>query len=226
MRSSIHWVRDARRWGMGGLPFSLGLLVAVVFCASGFAKDKDKDKDAGADVKFTSRTELVLVPTIVTEKSGAHMSGLKKEDFTIMENGSARQIATFEEITSDPERWSRPANVRSSAMSGQPGKRGRIHAAGYADCLGFAKHLPGGLELCARATAQVSVAIFGPAGTDGAVHTGTSGDPGDTRFHDRSGSADCGAPQGDGGTPQLVDTAGDIQTATGAANPVGSERAA
>jgi VWFA-related protein len=80
------------------------MVLGFVLCSIPMlAGDKDKDKE-GAEVKFTSRTELVLIPTLVTDKSGAHVGGLKKEDFTILENGSPRQIATFEEITSDP-RW-------------------------------------------------------------------------------------------------------------------------
>lgn len=81
------------------------VFAAFTICTSAFAKDKEN-----ADVKFTSRTELVLVPTLVTDKAGAHVSGLKKEDFTVLENGSARQIASFEEITSDPHRIVRRTN--------------------------------------------------------------------------------------------------------------------
>jgi VWFA-related protein len=39
---------------------------------------------------------------LVTDKSGNHIAGLKKEDFTVFENGSGREVATFEEITSNP----------------------------------------------------------------------------------------------------------------------------
>jgi VWFA-related protein len=58
--------------------------------------------DTSAAVTFHARSELILVPTLVTDKSGAHISGLKKEDFTVFENGAPRSIVTFEEITSDP----------------------------------------------------------------------------------------------------------------------------
>src|SRR5690242_12876988 len=73
------------------------------------AKDKDKND---AEIKFTSRTELVLIPTLVTDKSGAHIGGLKKEDFTVFENGSERQVATFEEITTDTRRVSRTRSTQ------------------------------------------------------------------------------------------------------------------
>jgi VWFA-related protein len=84
----------------------LTVFAALAISTLGFAKDKDKNED-NAEVKFTSHTELVLIPTLVTDKAGTHISGLKKEDFKILENGSERQISTFEEITSDPRRLSR-----------------------------------------------------------------------------------------------------------------------
>ena len=81
------------------------MVVGVVACSiPASAGDKNKE---GPEVKFTSLTELVLIPTLVTDKSGAHVGGLKKEDFAVFENGSPRQIATFEEITSDPHRLTR-----------------------------------------------------------------------------------------------------------------------
>jgi VWFA-related protein len=67
-----------------------------------------KDKDDVPDVKFTLRTELVLIPTVVTDKSGNHISGLKKEDFTVLENSAEQKITTFEEVSSTPNRFSRP----------------------------------------------------------------------------------------------------------------------
>jgi VWFA-related protein len=84
-----------------------------------------KDKEDNAEVKFTARAELVLIPTLVTDKSGNHITGLKKEDFTVLENGAEQKIATFEEITSDPHRMSRPMkpNEFSNALAGGPSSR-------------------------------------------------------------------------------------------------------
>jgi VWFA-related protein len=90
-----------------------------------FAKPKDKDKENNSEVKFTSRTALVLVPTLVTDKSGNHILGLKKEDFTVLENGAEEKLATFEEITSDAHRWTRPGNPNefSNSLAGGPSAR-------------------------------------------------------------------------------------------------------
>jgi hypothetical protein len=83
----------------------------AAFCSiSIFANPRDKDKDKDAEVKFTARTELVLIPTLVTDKSGNHITGLKKEDFTVLENGVEQKVATFEEITSDTHRWTHANN--------------------------------------------------------------------------------------------------------------------
>lgn len=86
------------------------------------AKPNDKEN---SEVKFSARTELVLIPTLVTDKSGNHITGLKKEDFTVLENGAEQKIATFEEITSDPHRLSRPKNPNefSNSMAGETSSR-------------------------------------------------------------------------------------------------------
>src|ERR1700723_1742893 len=78
--------------GLPSVSRYLTLLAAFAICASSLAKDKEN-----AEVKFTSHTELVLIPTLVTDKAGAHISGLKKEDFTGLENGSVRQICRCQE---------------------------------------------------------------------------------------------------------------------------------
>jgi VWFA-related protein len=101
-------------------------IIAALACSIFvFAKPSDKDKENNSEVKFTSRTELVLIPTLVTDKSGNHISGLKKEDFTVLENGAEQKIATFEEIASDAHRFSRPRNPNefSNSLAGGPSAR-------------------------------------------------------------------------------------------------------
>ncbi len=98
-------------------------IIAALACSIFlFAKPKDKDS---SEVKFTARAELVLIPTLVTDKSGNHITGLKKEDFTVLENGAEQKIATFEEITSDAHRLSRPKNPNefSNSLAGGPSSR-------------------------------------------------------------------------------------------------------
>jgi VWFA-related protein len=101
----------------GALVVALACSVFVFAGAGG--GDKGKDKDA-SEVKFAAGAKLVLVPTLVTDKSGNHIGGLKQEDFTVLENGAPQKIATFEEITSDPHRLSRPRNPNefNNALAG------------------------------------------------------------------------------------------------------------
>ena len=67
----------------------------------------------------------MLIPTLVTDKSGNHITGLKKEDFRVLENGAEQKIATFEEITSDTHRLSRPRNPNefSNSLASGPSAR-------------------------------------------------------------------------------------------------------
>jgi len=52
--------------------------------------------------RIISRANLVLVPTVVTDKSGVHIKGLTKDDFYVSENGAAQKVSVFEEITTQP----------------------------------------------------------------------------------------------------------------------------
>jgi VWFA-related protein len=51
-----------------------------------------------------SSSELVLIPTVVNNGSGTHVSGLKKEDFFLKQDGKARPIAIFEEVKTSTAR--------------------------------------------------------------------------------------------------------------------------
>ena len=56
------------------------------------------DDKSQAPVTFTSRTELVLVPVVVKDKSGEPVAGLTKDDFDLQDSGKSKPIATFEEV--------------------------------------------------------------------------------------------------------------------------------
>src|SRR5437868_4292952 len=55
-----------------------------------------QDKKAQSPI-FTSGISFVQVPVIV-QRSGKHVSGLKKDDFSLRQDGKEEPIATFEEI--------------------------------------------------------------------------------------------------------------------------------
>lgn len=50
--------------------------------------------------KLSTRTDLVLVPVLVTS-AGKHVPGLPKDAFRIEENGKVRSISVFEEVTTE-----------------------------------------------------------------------------------------------------------------------------
>jgi len=105
---------------MGCKRFCYVTVMAALACSI-FIFAKPKDKENNSDVKFTARTQLVLIPTLVTDKSGNHITGLKKEDFTVLENGAEQKIFTVEEVTTDTKRLSRPmkTNEFSNSLAGQ-----------------------------------------------------------------------------------------------------------
>jgi VWFA-related protein len=52
-------------------------------------------------VKLTARSDLVLVPVVVTDKSGKAVAGLKKDTFRVEENGKLRNLTLFEETKTE-----------------------------------------------------------------------------------------------------------------------------
>ena len=45
--------------------------------------------------KFVSKSQLVLVPVVVTGKKGEHVSGLSRDAFKIEEHGKVRAATDF-----------------------------------------------------------------------------------------------------------------------------------
>jgi VWFA-related protein len=66
-----------------------------------YAEDEEK-------VKFRSETVLVQVPVIVTDKKGAHLHSLTKDDFQIWESGKLQKIVAFEEVVASNARLRSP----------------------------------------------------------------------------------------------------------------------
>ena len=58
----------------------------------------------GVQTVFKAESNLVIVNIAVRDKSGKPMSGLKKEDFTLLENGKPQTISVFEvqQLSNDP----------------------------------------------------------------------------------------------------------------------------
>jgi VWFA-related protein len=65
-------------------------------------------QDQAGTAKFSARSELVLVPVVVVDKSNAAVLHLSKEDFRVFENGQEQTIKVFEEAHSEETRVTRP----------------------------------------------------------------------------------------------------------------------
>lgn len=54
-----------------------------------------------SQIKFSTRSDLVLVPVIVTDRSGKPVAGLAKQVFSVEENGRLRSLSLFEETRTE-----------------------------------------------------------------------------------------------------------------------------
>jgi VWFA-related protein len=78
------------------------LFVGISFAQSSSPASPDaqlKPNDAAPPL-FTSTTQFVTIPVVVTGKDGQHITGLPKSAFRIEEQGHPRDTAVFEEVTS------------------------------------------------------------------------------------------------------------------------------
>ncbi len=93
------------------------VLCAVALSGHGFSQDAGSSLPSdipALTTKFKTRAELVTVPVVVTYKNGQHILGLKKEDFTLLEDGKPQKIANLEEV----QETSGPVKARAA----QPGQ--------------------------------------------------------------------------------------------------------
>jgi VWFA-related protein len=81
---------------------------------------------------FTSNTNLVVIDVSVKDRSGNPVAGLKKEDFTLLEDGKPQQISVFEFQRLDesaPDRPKVPA-IKPAAPAPAPVQKVEIQAPG------------------------------------------------------------------------------------------------
>src|SRR5437868_7212030 len=67
----------------------LGIVISVVALPPQFSKD-----DVNTPAVRVS-TRLVLVDAVVTDKAGQRITDLKKDDFTVLENGKPQKLSAF-----------------------------------------------------------------------------------------------------------------------------------
>jgi len=102
--------------------FATLLLLPLLTMAAG-APAQDQSAQTGAT--FTSKANMVLIPTVV-EEGGKHVAGLTKDNFEVLENGKPRQISSFELVTTPSTvlgRAPRQKGVYTNEVTGDNGPR-------------------------------------------------------------------------------------------------------
>ncbi len=105
---------------MWGRHFPLGVLGIGLFLALPLSAPAAQPGTA----TITSATELVLIPTVINDKSGAHVSGLKKEEFVLKQDGKVQPIAIFEEVRTNATRLHRSEGEHGTFSNVEPGVSG------------------------------------------------------------------------------------------------------
>lgn len=83
-----------------------------------------------ASVVIRSTTRFVEINVLVHDKKGMPVEGLKKEDFTILDQGQQEEVATFSGIAASPHRLNMnpglPPNVFSNRLEQSDGPPGSV----------------------------------------------------------------------------------------------------
>jgi Ca-activated chloride channel family protein len=77
-------------------PARLCLAVVVMAGSVLVAADRDQDRPPGPGFSFRTGVAFIAVSATVTDANGRFVSGLKREDFEIYENGQPQTISEFE----------------------------------------------------------------------------------------------------------------------------------
>ncbi|MES1262079.1 MAG: VWA domain-containing protein [Acidobacteriota bacterium] len=72
-----------------------GIGILIWFCCRSAAAQVAQPAEAAPEVHFQAESRQVLVPVIVTDKKGHHVTGLKAADFQVLEDGVPQEISGF-----------------------------------------------------------------------------------------------------------------------------------
>jgi hypothetical protein len=80
------------------------LLVILILSSRDTSLGQEKPEvQIGKQPVIKVQTTLVMVPAIVTDRSGSHIDDLKAEDFQVSRNGKTQKIAFFRHVLTKPE---------------------------------------------------------------------------------------------------------------------------
>lgn len=74
-------------------------MLALSAILAPWAAGQASEPQAAPESKIVSRTDLVLVPVVVHDKKGAHVPGMKLEDFAVFQDGRQVKVASLEEVS-------------------------------------------------------------------------------------------------------------------------------
>jgi VWFA-related protein len=92
------------------------LIVALTVSAGPAQQTAPQTKDSQEATVFHSSARLVQVSVVVEDKKGNPVTGLKKEDFTVMDDGKPQQIAFFTPASQVPPQTQQQAPQRASLL--------------------------------------------------------------------------------------------------------------
>src|SRR3974390_2133879 len=76
--------------------FASPSLLALFLCASPVAAQAPSAATQETTPTFRASTRLVVVDVVATERDGKPLTGLKKEDFELSEDGKPQSLSVFE----------------------------------------------------------------------------------------------------------------------------------
>jgi VWFA-related protein len=89
---------------------SVFAVLGIVMGSAAQDKNKQEPPKQGNDqpFKLSIMTNLVIVPVIVTDKHGDHVSGLTAEDFEVKEDGNIQKITRLDELAAESNKVEPP----------------------------------------------------------------------------------------------------------------------
>ncbi len=99
-----------------GVPLGMVMVMGSALVAA--QQTSPPPKEPGLVLSVTTR--MVLVDTVVLEKDGHPVTGLKADDFTVTEDGVRQRIASFSERISEPAKPVSPAILPSHVTTNRP----------------------------------------------------------------------------------------------------------
>ena len=97
-------------------------LIAILFCVALLAQQRD--------LVFRSSSNLVTVDVFVKDRSAKEISGLKKEDFTLLEDGKPQKISVFDyqALSGTPAPAPASAGTVTATATAKPASPARLSA--------------------------------------------------------------------------------------------------